>query len=518
MRIRRTGATKILNSKSEYSRCKIPRLVAEDTEVETNLGDMEEGLEDEVFWEMETEIMNPREARRKARKEKVKDLLNWGQEEDSLTKDELDTVEALMGMLENKQVDKMMYKILREVVDNVVRKGQVMEMVRGMMQEVAQKVGEQEVDQQAELGKQVENEEEESQPVGLAKNGGEKKQGRRKKRSSDTIKRRQTTLAKYWGMVKRETKAVSEVREKGKGKNKDLELSEERAPEGDKQQHYSPPEPVESNDEEGREIGIGVEHYNLLTTEDCNEEWEEGSGGPNVNLELEREQDQDEESREMIHMLEESKERGEEDYYPLEREGSSREMGTNQFLEMRADQRSHRLIQRLVEEMTGKVVEQQEGKKNVRDMVEGLTQEVVRRTWVETLDWEQVEDKNKTLGENKLTRGKGVEPRESGTGAASKRGREDLSSNPNPKRQRMEGRKSKDTLRAEGRDGSTVVEEQMDMGTPEGAAYLRGRRWRTARRATGKMRETKGTVEKMINSVKLKEWTGIATSKRKRRW
>ena len=57
-----------------------------------------------------------------------------------------------MGMLENKQVDKMMYKILREVVDNVVRKGQVMEMVRGMMQEVAQKVGEQEVDQQAELG------------------------------------------------------------------------------------------------------------------------------------------------------------------------------------------------------------------------------------------------------------------------------------------------------------------------------------------------------------------------------
>ena len=120
MRIKRTGATKILNSKSEYSRCKIPRLVAEDTEVEKNLGDMEEELEDEVFWEMETEIMNPREARRKARKEKVKDLLNWGQEEDSLTKDELDTVEALMGMLENKQVDKMMYKILRAVVDNVV--------------------------------------------------------------------------------------------------------------------------------------------------------------------------------------------------------------------------------------------------------------------------------------------------------------------------------------------------------------------------------------------------------------
>ena len=86
-------------------------------------------------------------------------------------------------------------------------------------------------------------------------------------------------------MVKRETKAVSEVREKGKGKNKDLELSEERAPEGDKQQHYSLPEPVEGNEEEGEEREM--EHYNLLTKEDCNEEREEGSGGLNVILDKE---------------------------------------------------------------------------------------------------------------------------------------------------------------------------------------------------------------------------------------
>ena len=139
VRIRRTGATKILNSKSEYSRCKIPRLIAEDTEVETNLGDMVEELEDEVFWEMEEEKTNPKEMRRKARKERLKDLLNWGQEEESLTREELDTVEALIGMLENKQADEMVYEMLGEVVDDVVREGQGTEMVRRLLEEVTQK-------------------------------------------------------------------------------------------------------------------------------------------------------------------------------------------------------------------------------------------------------------------------------------------------------------------------------------------------------------------------------------------
>ena len=39
VRIERTGATRILNSKAEYSRSSLPRIRSVDTEVETTLGD-----------------------------------------------------------------------------------------------------------------------------------------------------------------------------------------------------------------------------------------------------------------------------------------------------------------------------------------------------------------------------------------------------------------------------------------------------------------------------------------------
>ena len=75
-----------------------------------------------------------------------------------------------------------------------------------------------------------------------------------------------------------------------------------------------------------------------------------------------------------------------------------------------------------------------------------------------------------------------------------------------------------DTTRAKGRDETTVMEEQMEQGTPEGAAYPRGRRWRTARRSNDRDNDMKGTKKKVINTVKCKEWTGNAMGKRKRIW
>ena len=97
------------------------------------------------------------------------------------------------------------------------------------------------------------------------------------------------------------------------------------------------------------------------------------------------------------------------------------------------------------------------------------------------------------------------------------RGRkQDLSSSPHTKRKKMDERKLEDTTRAKGRDKTIVVEEQMDQGTMEGAAYPRGRRWRKARRAKPDKRNDKGTTEKCSKSVILKECNGNTVSKRKR--
>ena len=167
-------------------------------------------------------------------------------------------------------------------------------------------------------------------------------------------------------------------------------------------------------------------------------------------------------------------------------------------------------------------------------------QDAVHRTWVETMDLEQVDDRTETLGLKELARGKEVEPR--WTGAASKRWREglekgesrpgaggrdhmrlrgmrrDLSSSPLRKRQRMEGEKMETITRDEERDKTMVEGEQMVQGTPEGAANPRGKRWRKARHAKGEGKDTKGTKKNVYNFVEPKEWTGDTSSKRKRIW
>ena len=78
VRIIRTGADKILNSKAVFSRSRIPRIVAMDTVVEENLGDCMRDMEgelvdDEVFEGEKAE--NPRLRRR----EKLRDLVRWGE-------------------------------------------------------------------------------------------------------------------------------------------------------------------------------------------------------------------------------------------------------------------------------------------------------------------------------------------------------------------------------------------------------------------------------------------------------
>ena len=61
VRILRTGAEQVLNSKSENNRCKIPRIVAKDDKEVLSLGDTEQQTEVDM-WEVQREA---REERRK---------------------------------------------------------------------------------------------------------------------------------------------------------------------------------------------------------------------------------------------------------------------------------------------------------------------------------------------------------------------------------------------------------------------------------------------------------------------
>ena len=74
MRIARTGAGTILNSKSVYNRNPLPRIVAQGTTEPTNLGDMVEGGSENV----EDEPIQLKKSRKQVRQESYRDLLNWG--------------------------------------------------------------------------------------------------------------------------------------------------------------------------------------------------------------------------------------------------------------------------------------------------------------------------------------------------------------------------------------------------------------------------------------------------------
>ena len=108
VRISRTGSERILNSKGMYNRCELPRIVAKDTREILSLGDSEgrediEEYEDEGF-EEETRMMT-KETKRKLKKQRMRDNLQWGVEEvregrwydDVLSEGD----ESLVGILED---------------------------------------------------------------------------------------------------------------------------------------------------------------------------------------------------------------------------------------------------------------------------------------------------------------------------------------------------------------------------------------------------------------------------------
>ena len=75
VRIARTGANRILNSKSVYNRSTLPRIVAQDVREEVNLGDM---VGNAVY--VIPEVVEPERklTKKQLRLERYKDCLNWG--------------------------------------------------------------------------------------------------------------------------------------------------------------------------------------------------------------------------------------------------------------------------------------------------------------------------------------------------------------------------------------------------------------------------------------------------------
>ena len=82
VRIERTGAQKILNSKAGYNRARLPRIVAEDTKEEETIGDTGKTIEETKgggqFEFILTGKALEKNQRRQRKKELMRDSLNWG--------------------------------------------------------------------------------------------------------------------------------------------------------------------------------------------------------------------------------------------------------------------------------------------------------------------------------------------------------------------------------------------------------------------------------------------------------
>ena len=82
VRIERTGAQKILNSKAGYNRARLPRIVAEDTKEEETIGDTGKTIEETrgggQFEFILTGKALEKNQRRQRKKELMRDSLNWG--------------------------------------------------------------------------------------------------------------------------------------------------------------------------------------------------------------------------------------------------------------------------------------------------------------------------------------------------------------------------------------------------------------------------------------------------------
>ena len=110
VRISRTGATSLLNSKAVYSRSLLPRLRIDKNPVEENLGDVDKTMkeDDNVFEEQEeqgkilTGSMLEKAVTRQKKKAKMRDTIGWGdwevesQERDGERKEDW---EELLGFL-----------------------------------------------------------------------------------------------------------------------------------------------------------------------------------------------------------------------------------------------------------------------------------------------------------------------------------------------------------------------------------------------------------------------------------
>ena len=83
VRIARTGAGKILNSKGEYNRCELPRIISVDTREIPTLGDSEnlgENEDQETASQGMVEV-TVKEDKKKRKKDRLRDLLRWGEEQ-----------------------------------------------------------------------------------------------------------------------------------------------------------------------------------------------------------------------------------------------------------------------------------------------------------------------------------------------------------------------------------------------------------------------------------------------------
>ena len=82
VRIERTGAQRVLNSKAGYNRARLPRIVAEDSKEEETIGDTGKTIEETrgggQFEFILTGKALEKNQRRQRKKELMRDTLNWG--------------------------------------------------------------------------------------------------------------------------------------------------------------------------------------------------------------------------------------------------------------------------------------------------------------------------------------------------------------------------------------------------------------------------------------------------------
>ena len=132
VRIARTGAEKILNCKGEFNRCQLPRMIAVDTRDLPTLGETEGtvGAQEGQEGAHNLGSIQSREEKKRLRKDKLKDLLRWGEGDpdprwydDVLSEGDEDLVDMLDELCEKALEDNT---AAREVVEETKKVQTVM--------------------------------------------------------------------------------------------------------------------------------------------------------------------------------------------------------------------------------------------------------------------------------------------------------------------------------------------------------------------------------------------------------